>query len=141
MTKNLIIKRIFIFVFLLISAFTSFNFAMATDIPAPGTLNNLDKAANKAYTGKDGVIDKNSAVGQDLPVLVGKIIGTGLSFLGVIFLVLMIYGGFLWMTDRGEGARAKKAKELIEAAIIGLIIVMSAYALTSWIGNKIIYGN
>lgn len=112
----------------------------ATDNTGDDTLKNLNKTANKAYTGSEtGSI--TGSVGQSLPTLVGKIIGTVLSFLGVIFMVLMIYGGFLWMLDRGEGSHAKKAKDLIEAAIIGLVIVMSAYAITAWIGQKLTTGN
>lgn len=131
MTKNVIIKKIFVFSFLFIIALANVKLALAQD-----TLKNLNTTANKAYTGSEtGNI--SGSVGQSLPVLIGKIIGTGLSFLGVIFLILMIYGGFLWMLDRGEGSHAKKAKELIEAAIIGLIIVTSAYVITSWLGGKL----
>lgn len=134
MIKNTIIKKIFVFVFLLAVALA---YASATMAIGEDTLKNLNTSADKAF----GTKVEGSNIGKPLPELVGKVIGTGLSFLGVIFLILMIYGGFLWMLDRGNNDQAKKAKELIEAAIIGLIIVMSAYALTSWIGNKIIYGN
>lgn len=64
---------------------------------------------------------------------VGTIIQTALGFLGVIFLILMIYGGFLWMTDRGNEDQVKKSKGLISAAVIGLIIVLSAYAISFFV--------
>ncbi len=64
--------------------------------------------------------------------LISTIIQVALSFLGVIFLVLMIYGGYLWMTARGNEEQVTKAKNLITAAIIGLVIVISAYAI-SWL--------
>jgi len=74
---------------------------------------------------------------QTLPGMLGKIIGAGLSLIGILFLILMIYGGFLWMFSRGNDADTKKAKDLISAAIVGLIIVLSAYAITAWLGNEL----
>ena len=64
---------------------------------------------------------------------IGTIIKAALSFLGVIFLILMIYGGFLWMTAKGNEEEVTKAKNLINAAIIGLIIVVSAYAISYFV--------
>lgn len=133
MTKNLIIKKIFVFAFLLTTFLISSHSVMAI---GESTLNGLKASADKAY----GTDMGSAEIGKPLPALVGKIIGTGLSFLGVIFLIIMIYGGFLWMLDRGNNDQAKKAKDLIEAAIIGLIIVMSAYALTAWLGQKLTTG-
>ncbi|MCU0679703.1 MAG: pilin [Planctomycetes bacterium] len=67
----------------------------------------------------------------------GRIIGYALSFVGVIFLVLMIYGGILWMTAQGNEEQTKKAKTLIVDAVIGLVIVMSAYAITAFVGQAL----
>lgn len=69
---------------------------------------------------------------------IGSIIETVLSFIGVIFLLLMLYAGITWMTSFGNDEKVKKAKELITNAIIGLIIVLAAYAITSFIGNELI---
>jgi len=69
----------------------------------------------------------------DLGVLIGKIVGQLMGFVGVIFFVLMIYGGFLWMTAQGNEEQIKKAKSLITGAVIGIIIVFSAYAITSFV--------
>jgi hypothetical protein len=62
--------------------------------------------------------------------IAGGIIKIFLSLLGVIFVVLMIYGGYLWMTARGNQEQVTKAKELIINAVIGLAIVVAAYAIT-----------
>lgn len=63
--------------------------------------------------------------------IISTVIQVALSFLGVIFLILIIYGGILWMTAGGNQERLSKAHSLIRSAIIGLIIVVSAYAI-SW---------
>lgn len=72
---------------------------------------------------------------DQLPGTVGMIIGAVLSFLGVIFLILMIYGGYQWMTAAGDEQKVTKAKDLIRNAIIGLIVVLAAYAITAFMGE------
>lgn len=69
----------------------------------------------------------------ELPTLIGNIIGTGLSMIGVIFFALMVYGGILWMTARGNEEISKKASNTIIAAVIGIIIVLSSYAITNFV--------
>lgn len=70
---------------------------------------------------------------QSAPVLLGSVIGAALSLIGVIFLALMIYGGFMWMTAAGKEDKAKKGLDTILAAVIGLIIVFSAYTITNFV--------
>jgi len=69
--------------------------------------------------------------------IIGEIIKVGLNVIGLIFLVLMIYGGFLWMTARGDEQKITKAKDTIEAAIIGLVIVFAAYGITYFVVNQL----
>ena len=47
----------------------------------------------------------------------------------------MIYGGFVWMTARGNTQAVDTAKDLIYSAVIGLIIVLAAYAITTFVGS------
>lgn len=70
---------------------------------------------------------------EPVPKIVGSIIGAALSLLGIIFLVLMLYGGYLWMTSYGAEQKVTKAKNLIVDALIGLVIVLAAYAITNFI--------
>ena len=69
----------------------------------------------------------------DIPALVGKLLKTALQFVGTLFLLLMVYAGFLWMTARGDEKKVGTAKQLISGAIIGIIIISSAYAITSFV--------
>lgn len=75
---------------------------------------------------------------QELPTIIGNIISIALGFLGVIFLVLMLYGGFKWMTAGGETKKVDEATTTIKNAAIGLVIVLAAYALTSFIMTQMI---
>lgn len=61
---------------------------------------------------------------------VGSIIKVILGFLGVVFAVLIIYGGFLWMTAQGNDEQVGKAKKTIVNSSLGLAIVMLAYLIT-----------
>ncbi len=74
---------------------------------------------------------------RDLPTLVGSILGTALSFIGVLFFALMVFGGFMWMTARGNEEQTKKALNTITAAVIGLIIVLSSYTITSFVFKSV----
>jgi hypothetical protein len=53
-----------------------------------------------------------------------------LSLLGAIFLILMLYGGVSWMTANGNDQRVDRAQTIIVDAIIGLFLVVLAYAFS-----------
>ncbi len=64
-----------------------------------------------------------------------RIVQWVLSFVGVLFLILMIWGGFTWMTASGNEERIKKAQKMVGSAVVGLVIVLSAYVVTVYIGT------
>ncbi|MFA5048003.1 MAG: hypothetical protein WC516_03110 [Patescibacteria group bacterium] len=68
-----------------------------------------------------------------LPKVIGGIIGILLGFLGILFIVLIIWAGFQWMTAGGDEARVKKAKQLIINATIGILIILASYGITQFI--------
>src|SRR3989338_6876402 len=69
---------------------------------------------------------------------IGFLIQAVLSMLGVVFLILMVYAGYLWMTARGEEEQISKAHEIIIAAVIGMVIVVAAYSITTFVVPKIL---
>jgi len=70
---------------------------------------------------------------QTLPMIVGSVISVLLGVLGIVFVVLVVYAGFLYLTSNGEEKNVGKAKKLLTQAIIGLIIIVSAYAISSYV--------
>lgn len=78
--------------------------------------------------------------GTSIPTIAGQIIGAGLSLLGIVFLGLMLYGGFNWMIARGDSKRVDAAKDTITNAVIGFAIVASAYAITDFAVSAITKG-
>lgn len=73
-----------------------------------------------------------------LATTLGIVINVALSILGVIFIFLIILAGFKWMTAQGNDADIKKAKESMTSAVIGLIVVISSYAIWTFIKTTFI---
>ena len=73
-----------------------------------------------------------------LNFVISQIIKTALSFLGLIFVILIIYAGFLWLTSAGNEDKISKAKKIMVASVIGLAIVLSAYAITIFVLEKLL---
>ncbi len=72
-----------------------------------------------------------------VPGLVGIVLGTVLSLIGIAFFALVLYGGVLWMTARGNADQQKKAFETIISGSIGVVLILSAYALTRFVFTTI----
>lgn len=75
---------------------------------------------------------------QTLPVIVGKIINVSLGFIGIVLLVLLLLAGFNWMTAGGDADKVKKAQAQIKNAIIGLIIIVAAFAISNFVLSSLI---
>lgn len=75
----------------------------------------------------------HTTAGQAVYTIVGKIISVILGVLAFIFFGLITYAGLKWMTSRGNEEIATAAKDTLESAIIGLIIVLASYAITSYV--------
>jgi hypothetical protein len=52
-------------------------------------------------------------------------------------MILMIYGGYNWMTAAGDEQKIDKAKDTIRAAMIGLIIIIAAYAISIFVISRL----
>lgn len=103
---------------------------------ASSTIQGLDDSAGvvDAFKSQTGNTDYSYFIQSK----VGQIVGLALSFVGVIFLILMIYAGVTWMTAQGNDQQVGKAKNLLINATIGLVIVFAAYAITAFIGGEIL---
>lgn len=113
-----------LFISITIALVAGGNFVLAQGIK--NSPNQLEKVAIKS-----GVEDQN-----DLGNISGTVINAALQLVGLIFMLLLVYAGILWMTARGEEAQIEKAQKIITASIIGLIITISAYAVTVFVTGK-----
>jgi hypothetical protein len=71
--------------------------------------------------------------GVSLPELIGNIIQVVLSVLGIVFLILIIFAGFKWLTAQGDPEVTKKATKMLTQAVIGLILIIGAFALADFV--------
>lgn len=77
-----------------------------------------------------------SQMESNLTNIAGTVLNPILSFVGVLFFLLLLYAGILWMTAMGDEKKVEQAKSIITAAVIGLIITASAYAITRFVGSS-----
>lgn len=125
-------RKIVIFSLFSVAIFSVAFFSLSPRALAADDLNGLNTTAGKvsAFASQVSSTDDNF-----IQTKAGQIIGTILSFVGVLFLILMIYAGVMWMTAQGNDQQVTKAKDLLINSIIGLIIIFAAYALTNFIGG------
>ncbi len=70
--------------------------------------------------------------------IVGTLISAMLSIVGVVFLVLILYAGGLWMTAGGEEKQVEKAKDMMIRAVIGLVILLASYSISNFVVQSLI---
>jgi hypothetical protein len=87
---------------------------------------------NPVTTGLDGVLADG-----DPREMAGRIINVALGFLGLIAVVIILMGGFKWMTAGGNEDKVSEAKKLLGAGVIGLAIVLAAWAVSSFVIDAI----
>lgn len=123
-------KKFFLIIFVAVLFFTLFA-GRISQAQAADDNYGLEKTANVGF-------NKNIPNKTDLPTIIGGIVGALLSFIGILFFVLVIYGGYLWMTAQGNEEQVGKATSIVIQASVGLIIVAAAYLITRFLGETII---
>ena len=68
----------------------------------------------------------------DPRIIASRIINVALGVLGTIATILVFYAGFLWMTAAGDDEQIGKAKSIMTAAIIGLIVILASYSISTF---------
>lgn len=120
-------KQFFVFFVILFSFFVQ-NFVSAESL--------LDRQQG---IGGDGAKEIGCAFGEctdepeDVRDIVINILTILFTFLGIIMVLLIIYGGYLWMTSAGNDEQVVKAKNLIRNAIIGVILIMASYGIVAFV--------
>jgi hypothetical protein len=75
---------------------------------------------------------------KDVRETVASIINVMLGLLGVVAVGIILIGGFKWMTAMGNTENVDKAKKLIFQGVIGLVIILSAYAIANFVLTSIL---
>ncbi len=117
---------------IIISVAICFVFAMALAVTSPVL------AANTADSLLWGNTETNveAAIGlgnEDPRIIAAEIINVILGFLGIIAVVIILLGGFKWMTGGGNEDKIGEAKNLLTAGIIGLVIILASWGLAKFV--------
>lgn len=82
---------------------------------------------------------ESTGLGQaDLKETIGNLIKVFLGFLGIVAVIIVLMGGFKWMTASGNEDKVSDAKKMLIAGVIGLAIILSAYAITEFIVSSVL---
>ena len=100
--------------------------------PAPGAtsgqasiLGRLRNAVSGAY---DSSTDENT-----MSRVAGLVVNVVFSILGVIFVFLIVYAGYQWMTAQGDKIKVTKGQSVIRTCVIGMLVTAGAYAIWQFI--------
>ncbi|KKW32986.1 MAG: hypothetical protein UY77_C0008G0003 [Candidatus Uhrbacteria bacterium GW2011_GWA2_53_10] len=74
----------------------------------------------------------------NIVLIIARIIRAFLGVLGIILTVLVIYAGWLYMSAGGETGKVETAKKVLKNAVIGLIIILSAFAITQFVISRLL---
>ncbi len=91
----------------------------------------LNAVGSEAY-GSTGAPEKS------LEGIIASLIKVFLGLLGVIFLIMIIMGGFKWMTAGGSEEKIKEAVSYIKNGMIGLLIILCAFSIATFISNRVV---
>ena len=119
---------------------TAFVIALAIMLPVAGVL--AQKPQLTANTLGVGALDESLALsggeGSDLRQTIANIINVALGFLGIIAVIIVLVGGFKYMIAGGDEQKTKDARGWIISGIIGLAIILSGWAITSFVIGQLI---
>ncbi len=134
MKKNNIFKELSIFLIIFVLFFVSFNNFCKAEEEKKQWESTLETVVEQT---EYKPVDSET----NLTKQIANIIKIFLSLLGIIFVLFTIYAGFLWMTAEGNDEQVAKSKMIIKNCInciIGLMIALSAYAITYYVTENII---
>lgn len=75
---------------------------------------------------------------QDLKTVIMLVINIIMGFLGIIAVIIVLAGGFKWMTAGGNEEKVAEAKKLIIAGVVGLAIVIGAWAIAAFVVQQLV---
>jgi len=80
----------------------------------------------------DSVGENSELKGDDPFEIIAKLVNIALGLLGIVFFLLLLFAGWKWMTARGDTGKTEEATKLITQAVVGLIIILSAKAISTF---------
>lgn len=104
--------------------------AIAVPMATPALAGSVDVGMNYAAGAGLGERDPRE--------IAASIINIMLGFLGILAVVIILIGGFKWMTAAGNEDQVGEAKKIIVAGIIGLVIILASWGIASFVLNSLL---
>lgn len=109
--------------FLVLGSLTFMSPALAQFTPGSPT-GALDQTADKTTIGGG---DENQIFDT-----IGNVVNVLLGLLGIIFFLLTLYAGFIWMTAMGDSGKVDTARTMLVQGVVGMVIILSAFAISNF---------
>lgn len=91
------------------------------------------------FGGYQGTVESNLGLGnRDPREIAASVINVLMGFLGIIAVIIILIGGFQWMTAAGNEDKVSGAKKMMTAGVIGLVIVLAAWGITVFVLNALL---
>ncbi len=130
--KNTIFTLLIFFIFF---NFCFLNHALVTKAATAGdTINGIIKTDIESSADELGYKKETKSISS----IIISVVSTVLTFLGILFFLVMLFSGFQWMTAEGKEEKVLKSKETIKNAVIGIAVVLCAYGITKFVISPII---
>lgn len=109
-------------------------------VPSLAFVNNANATTTDPFgidyvTGEEGEGDAIVLGNKDPRTMVTQIINVALTLLGIVAVVIVLLGGFKWMTAGGNEDKVGEAKKILGAGVIGLVIILAAWGIAAFILN------
>jgi len=88
--------------------------------------------------GAETIKEASGLTEEDPRVIVADVINVILGFLGIIAVILILAGGFMWMTAAGNEDKVATAKKLMISGVIGLVIVLASFGIANFVVNALL---
>ena len=98
--------------------------AMAAGINGTDVRKNVDLLKLNVPT-----LNGNASIGTVMALVIYAVLG----LMGMIFIVLVILAGYNWLTATGDTDKVEKAQDTLRYAVIGLVVILAAYAITFFV--------
>ena len=138
--KKKLLKKVVVLAMALMVMTPVFAFSFSLPALADTITNNTTNTTNlDPWGGKETNIGDELGLGnRDPREIAASVIRVILGFLGIIAVIIILLGGFKWMTAGGNEDKVGEAKKLIIAGVIGLIIILASWGIATFVINALV---
>ena len=90
------------------------------------------------WGGLEGNVQATTGLGNTDPrEMAARVVNIMLGFIGIIAVIIILLGGFKWMTAAGNEDQISSGNKIMGAGLVGLVIVLAAYAIAAFVVNQL----